>query len=123
MNPVKQQQYLNRIMQVHLAVLELSISNAEGVEQMRTGRFLGAAPQMRSFENEEFFIEAMRGGRYIGKLERFQGLYPTATIAVAIVDQKAQPAKQVGVLMARVSLNGLSSMLGMEFPATGKSAA
>ena len=37
--------------------------------------------------------------------------------------QKAQPAKPVGVLMARVSLNGLSSMLGMEFPSTGRSAA
>ncbi|MCX5795714.1 MAG: ATP-binding protein [Elusimicrobia bacterium] len=123
MNPVKQQQYLNRIMQVHLAVLELSVSSTLGVEQMRTGRFLGSAPEMRSFEGEEFFVEAMRRGQYIGKLERFQGLYPTATIAVAVIDQKAQPAKAVGVLMARVSLNGLSSMLGMEFPATGKSAA
>ncbi len=123
MNSVKQQQYLNRIMQVHLAVLELSVSNVQGSEQMRTGRFLGPAPEMRSFEGEEFFIETMRRGQYIGKLERFQGLYPTATIAVAVVDQKAQPAKAMGVLMARVSLNGLSSMLGMEFPATGKSAA
>jgi signal transduction histidine kinase len=123
MNPVKQQQYLNRIMQVHLAVLELSVSSAGGAEQMRTGRFLGASPEMRSFEGEEFFIETMRRGQYIGRLERFQGLYPTATIAVAVVDQKEQPAKPVGVLMARVSLNGLSSMLGMEFPSTGKSAA
>ena len=123
MNPVKQQQYLNRIMQVHLAVLELSVSNARGAEQMRTGRFLGPTPQMRSFEGQDFFTETMRRGQYIGKLERFQGLYPTATIAVAIVDQKAQPPAAVGVLKARVSLNGLSSMLGMEFPSTGKSAA
>lgn len=123
MSPVKQQQYLNRIMQVHLAVLELSVSSAGGAEQMRTGRFLGSSPEMRSFEGEEFFTETMKRGQYIGRLERFQGLYPTATIAVAIVDQKTQPARPVGVLMARVSLNGLSSMLGMEFPSTGKSAA
>ena len=123
MNPVKQQQYLNRIMQVHLAVLELSVISPQGVEQMRTGRFLGPAPEMRNFETDDFFTETMRRGQYIGKLERFQGLYPTATIAVAILDQKAPSAKPVGALMARVSLNGLSSMLGMEFPATGKSAA
>jgi signal transduction histidine kinase len=93
------------------------------LEQLRAGRFLGAAPEMRNLAGEEFFVETIRRGQYIGKLERFQGLYPTATIAVAIVDQKAQPAKAVGVLMARVRLEGLSSMLSMEFPATGKSAA
>src|SRR3954469_18383124 len=32
MNAAKQQQYLNRIMQVHLAVLELSVINAQGME-------------------------------------------------------------------------------------------
>ncbi|MDD5655860.1 MAG: ATP-binding protein [Elusimicrobia bacterium] len=123
MDARKQQQYLNRIMQVHLAVLELSVINVHGAEQMRTGRFLGPAPEMRSLENEEFFAETMRRGFFIGKLDRFQGLYPTALICVAIMDQKAQPPRPVGALLARVSLNGLSSMLGMEFPATGRSAA
>ncbi|MEK7858525.1 MAG: ATP-binding protein [Elusimicrobiota bacterium] len=123
MNPVKQQQYLNRIMQVHLAVLELSVLNAQGMEVMRTGRFLGAAPEMRKFDNEEFFITAMQRGQFIGRLERFQGLYPTVNIAVAIIDQKQQPAKPVGVITGKISLNGLSSMLSMEFPSTGKSAA
>ena len=118
-----QQQYLNRIMQVHLAILELSVLNPQGIEQMRTGRFLGPSPEMRNFETAPIFTEAMRRGYAVGKLERFQGLYPTAAIAAAIVDQKAQPAKTVGVLMARVSLNGLTSMLGMEFPAAGKSSA
>ncbi|MFA6003664.1 MAG: ATP-binding protein [Elusimicrobiota bacterium] len=123
MDPRRQQQYLNRIMQVHLAVLELSVINTQGVEQLHTGRFLGAAPDPRNFEADEFFRETLRRGHYIGKLDRFQGLYPTALIAVAVVDQKSAPARTVGVLMARISLNGLSSMLGMEFPVTGKSAA
>jgi len=123
MNPARQQQYLNRILQVHLAILELSVCNVQGAEQLRVGRLLGAAPPLRNFENEEFFIAALRRGQYIGKLER-QGIYPTATIAVAVADQKAPPpGKPAGILMARVSLNGLTSMLGMEFPATGKSAA
>ena len=68
MSPAKQQQYLDRIMQVHLAVLELSLSNTQGVEQMRTGRFLGATPEMRNFDGEGFFVETMRRGQYIGKL-------------------------------------------------------
>jgi signal transduction histidine kinase len=123
MNAVKQQQYLNRIMQVHLAVLELSVIDPQGVEQMRTGRLLGANPEMRRFDSEEFFDVTMTRGQFIGRLERYQGLYPTVTIAVAVIDPRQQPAKPVGVLMGKVSLNGLSSMLGMEFPATGKSVA
>ena len=41
MNPGKQQQYLNRILQIHFAVLELSVLNDKGVEALRIGRFLG----------------------------------------------------------------------------------
>ncbi len=123
MNAAKQQQYLSRILQVHMVVLELSVVNANGVETLRTGRFLGPNPEMRNFANDEFFTTALQRGQYIGKLERFQGLYPAVTIAVAIMDQKQQPPKPVGVLSAKVSLNGLSSMLAMEFPTAGKSAA
>ncbi len=123
MNPIKQQQYLNRIMQVHLAVLELSVVNAQGVEVLRTGRFLSASPEMRKFTTDEFFNETMTRGQYVGKLERFQGLYPALTIAVGIMDPKAASPKPVGVLEGKISLNGLSSMLSMEFPPAGKSAA
>ena len=68
MNPAKQQQYLNRIMQVHLAVLELSVVNAQGGEILRTGRFLGPNPEMRQFGAEEFFTTTMQRGQYVGKL-------------------------------------------------------
>ncbi len=124
MNPGKQQQYLNRILQIHFAVLELSVLNDKGVEALRIGRFLGPNPDMRDFRGEEVFTGAMGPrGQFIGRLERFQGLYPTVTISVPIMDQRVQPAKAVGVVVARVSLNGLSTMLAMEFPASGKSQA
>ncbi len=123
MNAIKQQQYLNRILQVHLAVLELSVVDAKGEETLRTGRFLGGQQEMRKLGGEDYYAAAMARGQFIGRLERFQGLYPTVTIAVAIMDGKQQPAKAAGVLAAKVSLNGLTSMLGMEFPATGKSIA
>ena len=123
MNAAKQQQYLNRIMQVHLAVLELSVVSDQGLETLRTGRFLGPNPEMRNVNQEEWFTTAMSRGQYIGKLERFQGLYPSLTVAVAIVDSKQQPPKPLGVLAGKISLNGLSTMLSMEFPPAGKSAA
>ncbi|MCM2304930.1 MAG: ATP-binding protein [Elusimicrobia bacterium] len=124
MNPVKQQQYLSRILQIHFAVLELSVLNDKGVEALRIGRFLGPTPEMRDFRAEEVYSGAMGPrGQFIGRLERFQGLYPTVTISVPIMDQRVQPAKAVGVVVARVSLNGLSTMLAMEFPASGKSQA
>lgn len=124
MNPVKQQQYLNRILQIHFAVLELSVMNDKGVEVLRIGRFLGANPEMRDFRTEDVFTGAMGPrGQFIGRLERFQGLYPTVSISVPILDQRVQPARAVGVIAARVSLNGLSTMLAMEFPASGKSQA
>ena len=124
MNPGKQQQYLNRILQIHFAVLELSVLNEKGVEALRIGRFLGPNPDMRDFRGEEVFTGAMGArGQFIGRLERFQGLYPTVTISVPILDQRVQPARAVGVVVARVSLNGLSTMLAMEFPSSGKSQA
>ena len=124
MNPIKQQQSLNRILQVHLAVLELSVLNDKGLETMRVGRFLGAKPEMRNFAREDVFQTAIGPkGQYVGRLERFQGLYPTVTVSVPIMDARAQPAKLVGVLAARISLNPLSTMLAMEFPAAGSSQA
>ncbi len=124
MNPAKQTQYLNRILQIHFAVLELSVLNEKGVEALRVGRFLGPNPDLRDFRGEELYAGAVGPrGQFIGRLERFQGLYPTVTISVPILDQRVTPAKTVGVIVARVSLNGLSTMLAMEFPASGKSQA
>jgi signal transduction histidine kinase len=122
MNPVKQNQALNRILQIHLAVLELSVLNERGVETLRVGRFLGPTPQLRDFGREDVYQTAVGPkGQYVGRLERFQGLYPTVTVSVPILNVRASPPHAVGVLAARISLNPLSTMLAMEFPTTGKS--
>jgi signal transduction histidine kinase len=124
MNPIKQHPYLDRILQIHLAVLEVSVLNAKGVETLRVGRFLGPNPQMRDLQQDDLFNVAMGPrGQYIGHLDRFQGLYPSVTVSVPILDSRLQPAKPVGVLAARISLNPLSTMLAMEFPPTGRSEA
>ncbi|MBI5210337.1 MAG: HAMP domain-containing protein [Elusimicrobia bacterium] len=122
MTAEKQQKFLNRIMQVHLAILELSVVSPTGTEMLRVGRFLRPDPEMRKFEKDEWFLAALKRGLFMGNLERFQGLYPTMTIAVPITDPKA-PSAPVGVLMGKVSLNGLTQMLGMEFPSSGRSSA
>ena len=123
MNPAKQQQFLSRILEVHLAVLELSVIGSDGRETVRVGRFLSAKPELRRFDSDERFTVAMSRGQYMGKLDRFQGLYPTIDISVAVLDQKSQPPRPVGALLGKVSLNGLSSMLSMEFPPAGQSVA
>lgn len=115
----RQNQYLTRIMQLHAAYLELSVFDMSGQELLRKGRFLGAAPTMRNFYNEPPFQVALQKGEYVGTLERFQGLYPTLTLAVPIVDPKGSPPKPRGVLLGKISLNGLSQMLSQEFPEGG----
>lgn len=112
----RQDQYLNRIMQVHAAILEMSVFDASGRELLRKGRFLASAPPMRDFSNEAAFQVALRRGEYVGSLERFQGLYPTLSVSVPILDTRAQPPRAVGVLLGKVSMNGLSQMLAQEFP-------
>ena len=124
MNAGKQRQYLNRILLVHFAIMESSVLDANGIEVVRVGRFLGPHPDLRDLRNEEIFTAAMGPrGQFIGRLERFQGLYPAVTLSVPIMDQRVSPPKAVGVVSARVSLNGLSTMLEMEFPSSGKSQA
>ena len=115
--------YLNHLLEVHVAILELSVLDSKGHELIRRGRFLGPSPELRNMESAEFFDTALARGEFIGDLKRFQGIYPTVTIAVALgrSGQGATPPK--GVLAAKISLNGLSSMLAMEFPASGKTSA
>ncbi|MHB2025203.1 MAG: ATP-binding protein [Elusimicrobiota bacterium] len=123
MNAAQQEQYLKRILAVHPAVIELSVADLQGRETLRAGRFLGDHPPLEDVSQKDFFLTTLSRGQYTGGLERFQGLYPEATISEAIMDSKSQPPRPVGVLSAKISLNGLSSMLAMEFPAKGRSQA
>ncbi|TBR16786.1 HAMP domain-containing protein [bacterium] len=123
MDPVKQERNLNRVMQQHAAFLELSVFDAVGRETVRMGRFLQEQPQMRDFADQESFRAALDKGEYVGGLVRFQGLYPTLTISVPIFEAVGGQTVKRGVLLGRVSLNGLSQMLRQEFPEKGRSQA
>ncbi|HVA66486.1 MAG TPA: ATP-binding protein [Elusimicrobiota bacterium] len=118
MNPAQQRQYLQKILAVHPAVLELSVASAQGQETLRLSRYAGGEAQKRDLSQKDFFLTAMSRGEYIGSLERFQGLYPDVRVAVAIMPTQGQ--SPVGVLSGTISLNGLSSMLAMEFPSAGR---
>jgi len=123
MDPLRQERHLNRVMQQHPAFLELSIFDLKGQETVRMGRFLGATPEMRNFYDRTSFQVALQMKEYIGGLQRFQGLYPTLTIAVPVLSTGANHVVKKGVLLGRVSLNGLSQMLHQEFPEEGRSQA
>ncbi|MBI5244294.1 MAG: HAMP domain-containing protein [Elusimicrobia bacterium] len=124
MDPVQQQRHLNRVMQQHAAFLELSVFDLNGKETLRMGRFLGPAPEMRSFAEKASFQTALQAGEYLGSLERFQDLYPTLTIAVSILDPtQAALSPRKGVLLGLISLNGLSQMLHQQFPEKSRTVA
>ena len=124
MDSMKQERHLMRVMQMHAAVLELSVFETSGRETVRLGRYLGDTPPLRDFSEETPFQVAMQKGEYIGGLQRLQGLYPTLTIALPIVETAPTQAHvRKGVLLGKVSLNGLSMMLHQEFPEKGRSEA
>ncbi|MDE2314065.1 MAG: hypothetical protein KGL04_07815, partial [Elusimicrobia bacterium] len=85
MNPAQQRQYLQKILALHPAVLELSVANAKGQETLRVSRYAGAGAPLRDLSRKDFFLAAMARGQYVGGLERFQGLYPDVRVAVAIL--------------------------------------
>src|SRR6185295_14483088 len=118
-NPARQQMYLNRLIQLHPAFLDLSVIDATGRERLRLGRFLNETPQMRDFSQQLVFLRPMREGvEYMGSLERFLGAYPTLTVSVPIQDPATR--KVNGVLLAKLGLNGLSHMLHQQFPEEGE---
>lgn len=118
MNPARQQMFLNRLMQLHPAFLDLAVIDGAGRERLRLGRFLNEAPQMRDFSSQLVFLRPLREGvEFIGSLERFLGAYPTLTVSVPISDPATR--KVNGVLLAKLGLNGLSHMLHQQFPVEG----
>ncbi|MFH2204284.1 MAG: ATP-binding protein [Elusimicrobiota bacterium] len=123
MDSVHQERHLKRVMQQHPAFLELSVFDNAGQELVRLGRFIPSKPEMRNFNDSPPFRLALKHGEYTGSLVRLRGLYPTLTIAVAIVDAGTQGADRKGVLIGKVSLNALTQMLHQEFPKEGRSQA
>jgi len=124
MDSLRQERHLSRVMQQHPAFLELSVFDITGKETVRMGPFLGPSPPLRNFFDQIPFTVSLQKGEYVGGLHRFQALYPTLTIAVPIVETTATQANlRRGVLLGKLSLNGLSQMLHQEFPEKGRNQA
>ncbi|MBI5595273.1 MAG: HAMP domain-containing protein [Elusimicrobia bacterium] len=118
MDHASQERDLNRVMQQNPEFLELTVADGRGKEVVRWGRYRSGEAAMRDFFDQLPFTTAMKGQDYIGGLSRFQGLYPTLTIAVPIPGGPNQPNN--GVLIGQVSLSGLSQMLKDEFQEEGR---
>ena len=115
MNLVRQQALVNHIMQLHAAFLEISVINASGQETVRIGRFVQDS-KLRDFSGDALFTKVIKTGEFIGGLEKYMGAYPAITMGVQITNPLTNQA--VGVLMAKMSLTGLSSILKTGFPET-----
>lgn len=121
-SPAARQSYLMRVMRLHPEFVELSIIEPSGKESVRIGRFKQAKLETRDFYQSVAFRTAIKRKRYVGSLERLKGLSPALTIAVPILGET--PAKSTptirGVLMGKMSLNGISNLLQREIPKEGK---
>ncbi len=113
MDAAKQNSFINHIMQLHAPFLELSVINSAGVETVRVCRF-GHDDERRDFSSDALFNKVMKTGEFVGGLEKYMGSYPAITIGVQVVDPASN--KGVGVLLAKMSLTGLSSILKTGFP-------
>ncbi len=113
MDAAKQQSLISHIMQLHAPFLELSVTNAEGAEIVRVCRF-GHDNKLRDLSGEAMFNKVMKTGEFIGGLEKYMASYPAITLGVQIVNPVT--SQGVGVLLAKMSLTGLSSILKTGFP-------
>ncbi|HAF94451.1 MAG: hypothetical protein A2X34_00815 [Elusimicrobia bacterium GWC2_51_8] len=115
MNVARQQALVNHIMQLHAAFLEISVIDASGMETVRIGRFVHDN-KLRDFSNDALFAKVMKIGEFVGGLEKYMGSYPAITMGVQIAN--AASNQGVGVLVAKMSLTGLSGILKTGFPET-----
>ena len=115
MNLARQQALVNHIMQLHAAFLEISVIDIYGQETVRIGRFVRDS-KLRDFSSDALFAKVMKTGEFVGGLEKYMGSYPAITMGVQIASPVSNQG--VGVLMAKMSLTGLSSILKTGFPET-----
>ncbi len=120
MNKEKQRDLVNRLMQLHAAFLSISVIDVSGDETIRIERFI-QNPSLRDFSTDPIFEKVMKKGEFIGGIERYMGSYPGLTLALAIISTTTH--RPVGVLMAKLSLNGLSGILRSSFPPSTKTQA
>ena len=109
----RQQSTLNSIMQLHKAFLDISVIDIDGQETIRIGRFVRSS-NLRDFSNSPVFKRAVKSGEFMGEIKRNMGSYPSLTIAIAIANPSNNQTN--GVIIAKLSLNGLSGILKTSFP-------
>ncbi|MCX7905541.1 MAG: ATP-binding protein [Elusimicrobiales bacterium] len=114
MNIEKMKHFLNNMMQIHSAFLELSVLNPLGQEIIRLSRY-DDEKGLRDFINSQVYQKSVRNGEFIGNFERYKGKYPAITIAVSIINPK-NPGYVSGILMGKLSLSTLSGLLKASFP-------
>lgn len=112
MDVPKQRDLVNHNMQLHAAFLEISITDAGGQETVRVGRF-GRDNKLRDFASDALFTKVFKTGEFIGGLEKYMG-YPAITIGVQVINPATN--QTMGVVTAKMSLTGLSSILNTGFP-------
>ncbi|HBW22929.1 MAG: hypothetical protein A2X28_04280 [Elusimicrobia bacterium GWA2_56_46] len=113
MDAAKQQALINHIMQLHAPFLEISVMDVNGQETVRVGRFV-RDNKLRDFSGDALFGKVIKTGEFVGGLEKYMGSYPAITMGVQIVNPATNQG--VGVLLAKMSLTGLSSILKTGFP-------
>jgi signal transduction histidine kinase len=113
MDIAQQQATLNSIMQLHKAFLDVSVIDVDGQETVRIGRFVHGS-NLRDFSNNSVFKRVKKSGEFMGDIKRYMGAYPSLTMAVAIANPSNNQTN--GVIIAKLSLNGLSGILRTSFP-------
>lgn len=114
MNIEKMKVFLNNMMQIHSAFLELSVLNQLGQEIIRVSRYEDEKG-LRDFLNSQIYQKTVKTGEFIGNFERYRGKYPSITIAISIVSSRT-PGYVSGILMGKLSLSTLSGLLKASFP-------
>lgn len=113
MNATKQKGSIDHMLQLHAAFLEISVFDAGGLETVRVGRF-GHDSKLRDFSQDALFNRVFKTGEFIGGLEKYMGSYPAITMGVQILSPATN--QTIGVVTAKMSLTGLSSILKTGFP-------
>jgi len=92
MDALKQERLLAKLLRESPALLELSVADADGRENVRMGRNIGDAPELRDLNLQAPFRKAMRGKPFVGAVYAAR----VFTLALPIL----RTGKPKGVLLA-----------------------